>query len=104
MDAQKRDYLMGKPRLTRDEVERGLAMYVGERLTGMEFSRRMGISYTYGDELLAGFYWRDVVRPAGFQYPWPDARIRPHRRKDGQWLRLPAGTTEPPVYTPRDKS
>ena len=87
-----------RARLTREQVVEGLQMYVDERLTGMELARRLNISTTYVGDLLKGRHWKDVPRPEGFQYPWPDARLRPHRDVHGEWLRLAPGET-PPVYT-----
>lgn len=77
-----------RAQLTREQVEAGLRMYVDERLTGMELGRRLNISESYVGDLLRGYYWKDVPRPEGFQYPWPDARCRPHRDRNGVWVRV----------------
>lgn len=78
-----------RAKLTREAVVAGLQMYVEEKLTGYELARRLNISTTYAGDLLQGKHWKDVPRPDGFQYPWPDARCRPHRDGKGKWLRLP---------------
>lgn len=77
-----------RAQLTREQVEKGLQMYVDERLTGMELARRLGIARSYVGDLLRGKHWKSVPRPPGFQYPWPDARCRPHRDINGNWIRL----------------
>lgn len=96
--AEKEQNKTFRVKLTREQVEAALKMYVEERLTGMELARRWNMSSTYVGDLLKGRHWKDVPRPEGFQYPWPDARCRPHRDVKGEWLRLSAGEA-PPVYT-----
>ena len=92
-NAEKEVKVKSQKKLTKEEVEAGLQMYVSEQLTGMELARRLNISKSYVADLLTGKHWKEVPRPEGFQYPWPDARRRPHRDSKGVWIRLAKETS-----------
>ena len=51
-----------------------LAEYVRLRQTPAEFAEMLGIKIPSAYRILLGFAWKEVERPPGFQYPWPDRR------------------------------
>jgi hypothetical protein len=53
-----------------------LARYVKERLSLAQFARLARICDQHAGAVLRGLEWRDIPRPKGFQYPWPEHAIR----------------------------
>jgi len=60
--------------LTEDKLNEALILYTKERWSGVKFAKFLGISQPTADQILSGETWGITIRPAGFQYPWPDAR------------------------------
>ena len=48
--------------------------YVAERMSPKTFAEHVGIGMSHAYEVLAGKAWRDVPRPEGFEYPWPEMK------------------------------
>ena len=68
-------------KLTEQQVTDALQLYVLHRWTGVEFAKYLGLSISYASWILRGRYWPEVVRPEGFDYPWPDSRRRTKKTK-----------------------
>ena len=68
-------------KLTEQQVTDALQLYVLHRWTGVEFAKHLGVSISYASWVLRGRYWPDILRPEGFEYPWPDSRRRQMRAK-----------------------
>ncbi len=68
-------------KLTEQQVADALQLYVLHRWTGVEFAKHLGVSISYGSWILRGRYWPDILRPEGFEYPWPDSRRRRAKTK-----------------------
>jgi len=46
--------------------------YVREHMTPHEFAAHVGLPRPHAYAVLNGKRWRQVPRPEGFQYPWPE--------------------------------
>lgn len=56
------------------EVIEALALYVQHHWSSVQFSEHLGIPQISGHAILKGNGRAYIPRPAGFQYPWPNAR------------------------------
>lgn len=62
-----------KPRkLTADDKAAYLRRYVEDHQTPDEFAAMVGVNRESAYHVLKGFGWKDIERPPGFHYPWPD--------------------------------
>ena len=52
--------------------EECLVDYVRDRMTPTEFAEYVGISRDNAYGVLSGKIWKDIDRPDGFMYPWPE--------------------------------
>ena len=64
-----------------------LEIYVRERMSPQQFAALIGRDISNAYFILNGLGWKQVDRPEGFQYPWPEreylgSRSRFRRRQD----------------------
>jgi hypothetical protein len=55
------------------DLATALQLYVDNHWSGVQFADYLGIKQITAHAILKGSNRTNVVRPAGFQYPWPDA-------------------------------
>jgi hypothetical protein len=57
--------------MDKDQKKLWLEDYVRVRMTPKEFGLHIGICRSAVYAILRGRTWKDIPRPAGFEYPWP---------------------------------
>jgi hypothetical protein len=55
------------------ELSEALRLYVENHWSGVQFARHLGIKQVTAHAILSGSNRKNVPRPEGFVYPWPDA-------------------------------
>lgn len=68
-----------KAKVSDEALHEALELYVHHRWSGVRFAKFLGISQITAHSILSGRTRKGVGRPEGFQYPWPDARVRGRR-------------------------
>jgi hypothetical protein len=54
-------------------VRQALSEYVEGHRSSVWLGGRLGVCQGTADQILKGKTWKHILRPEGFQYPWPDA-------------------------------
>jgi hypothetical protein len=67
--------------LTDSQVRKALEVYVDQRLNFQAFADLLGLSQGAARQILTGFTWKHIVRPDGFEFPWPEHDCRKDRGK-----------------------
>lgn len=58
--------------LNKQKLAQVLQDYVAERWSYREVAVRLGVTPAYAHRILSGHAHKDVQRPEGFQFPWPE--------------------------------
>lgn len=58
---------------TDEDLEQAFEMYVKNHWSGVRFAEFLGMKQVTAHAILSGRNRRNVPRPEGFEYPWPDA-------------------------------
>lgn len=81
LQLKQRWYWSTEPAKRTEQRAELLRIYVQRRMTAAQFAHRARISRDTARLVLNGHAWREVPRPDGFEYPWPEAKSRSNKRK-----------------------
>ena len=64
-----------KAKFTEVDLVVALSEYTRNHWSSLQFAESLGIKQATAHAILSGGHWKHVLRPEGFMYPWPDAKV-----------------------------